>query len=93
MTVEPIKVGDTASMTKEITERDVTTFAVISGDQNPLHLDDDFAAGTVFKKRIAHGSLVGLQSHARFAARLGYTHDLQFGTRGLTTVGFVGHTR
>ena len=59
MTLESIKVGDTASLTKVITERDVTTFAVISGDQNPLHLDDNFAAGTVFKKRIAHGSLVG----------------------------------
>ena len=54
-----IQVGDTASMSKCISEEDVRTFADISGDRNPVHLDDEFAATTFFKKRIAHGALSG----------------------------------
>jgi len=54
-----IQVGDTASMTKQISDEDVRTFAEISGDKNPVHLDDEFAAQTFFKKRIAHGALSG----------------------------------
>jgi len=54
-----IQVGDTASMTKQISDEDVRTFAEISGDKNPVHLDDEFAAQTIFKKRIAHGALSG----------------------------------
>lgn len=54
-----IQVGDTASMTKRISDEDVRTFAEISGDKNPVHLDDEFAAQTFFKKRIAHGALSG----------------------------------
>jgi len=54
-----IQVGDTASMTKQISDKDVRTFAEISGDKNPVHLDDEFAAQTFFKKRIAHGALSG----------------------------------
>ncbi len=62
-----IQVGDTASMTKRISDEDVRSFADISGDKNPVHLDDDFAAGTMFKKRIAHGAL----SSALISAVLG----------------------
>lgn len=54
-----IQVGDSAEMSKVISDEDVRTFAEISGDHNPAHLDDDYAAGTVFGKRIAHGTLVG----------------------------------
>lgn len=54
-----IQVGDTASMSKRISDEDVRTFADISGDRNPVHLDDEFAATTFFKKRIAHGALSG----------------------------------
>lgn len=52
-----IKIGDQASMTKTFTDEDVRTFAEISGDKNPIHLDDDYAAGTRFKKRLVHGIL------------------------------------
>jgi 3-hydroxybutyryl-CoA dehydratase len=48
-----------ASYAKKITDQDVTAFADLSGDINPVHLCDDFAAGTIFKKRIAHGFLTG----------------------------------
>ena len=54
-----IKVGDSASITKVIKKEDVETFAQISGDTNPVHLDDTFAEETMFGKRIAHGMLVG----------------------------------
>lgn len=52
-----LNIGDTATRTKTITDEDVRAFAAVSGDENPLHLDEDFAANTRFGKRIAHGML------------------------------------
>lgn len=56
---EDLKEGMEESFSKVITAEDVDRFAVLSGDVNPVHLDDAFAAGTIFKKRIAHGFLTG----------------------------------
>jgi acyl dehydratase len=53
-----IKVGDSASITKSFSDTDVRKFAEISGDKNPVHLDDDYAAQTQFKRRLVHGILV-----------------------------------
>lgn len=53
-----IKVGDVASLTKVISDRDILAFAEASGDRNPIHLDEAYAAGTQFGRRIAHGLLV-----------------------------------
>lgn len=52
------KVGETASLTLTITDEMVRRFAELSGDNNPVHLDDAYAAKTRFKRRIAHGMLV-----------------------------------
>ena len=52
-----LTIGDSASLTKTFSDEDVRAFAAISGDNNPVHLDDDYAATTQFKKRIAHGML------------------------------------
>jgi 3-hydroxybutyryl-CoA dehydratase len=52
-----IEVGQKASRTRTITAQDVEAFARISGDTNPVHLDDAYAATTQFGKRIAHGIL------------------------------------
>ena len=52
-----IQVGDTASFSKTISEADIYGFAGISGDFNPIHVDEEFARGTRFGKRIAHGIL------------------------------------
>jgi 3-hydroxybutyryl-CoA dehydratase len=52
-----LKVGDTASLSKEITDVDIRAFAELSGDFNPIHLDDEFARTTRFGRRIAHGML------------------------------------
>lgn len=52
-----IQIGTHDSITKTISEEDVNTFAQVSGDFNPIHLNEDFAAKSMFKKRIAHGML------------------------------------
>ena len=56
---EDLAVGMEASYAKKITNEDVLAFAELSGDKNPVHLDDAYAAGTMFKQRIAHGFLDG----------------------------------
>ena len=55
--LEDLEVGMTATFEKTVSESDVIEFASISGDNNPLHLDADYAAGTMFGERIAHGML------------------------------------
>jgi 3-hydroxybutyryl-CoA dehydratase len=52
-----LKVGDKASMSKTVTEFDVYTFAGVTGDFNPVHINKEFAKQTMFKERIAHGML------------------------------------
>ncbi|WP_339801449.1 MaoC family dehydratase [uncultured Marinobacter sp.] len=53
--LEDLSVGMSASYAKTITEADVVLFAGITGDDNPVHLNEEFAAGTPFKQRIVHG--------------------------------------
>ena len=55
--IEDLAVGMRASFAKTVTEADIVLFAGISGDTNPVHLDAEAAAGTLFKERIAHGML------------------------------------
>ncbi len=52
-----IKIGDSASITKTFSDADVRSFAEISGDKNPIHLDDEYAEKTQFKRRLVHGLL------------------------------------
>ncbi len=54
-----LKIGDTFTITREITDDLVRVFAEVSGDHNPIHLDDEFAKQTRFGRRIAHGMLSG----------------------------------
>src|SRR5688572_19022806 len=54
-----IKIGDKWSRTREVTEELVQAFADLSGDFNPIHLDEEFAKNTRFGQRIAHGMLSG----------------------------------
>lgn len=53
--LEDMSVGMSASYSKTVTEADVTLFAGVSGDDNPVHINEEFAAETLFKGRIAHG--------------------------------------
>ena len=54
---EKIQVGDEAEVFHTITAEDVATFAKLTGDNNPLHVDDAYAANTTFRKRVVHGML------------------------------------
>ena len=56
-TMEELKVGMTDIYSKTITESDINLFCAISGDTNPLHLDHEYAATTMFGGPIAHGML------------------------------------
>ena len=62
--IDELKVGDSAEISKTITETYINNFANVTGDFNPVHLDQAYAEKTVFKGRIAHGLLsVGLLSN------------------------------
>jgi len=52
-----LNVGQKANFKKTITEKDISHFIAITGDENPLHVDDSFAEQTLFGQRIAHGML------------------------------------
>jgi 3-hydroxybutyryl-CoA dehydratase len=54
---EDLHIGQTASIGKTITEADILMFAAVSLDTNPVHLNAEAAAGSMFKERIAHGML------------------------------------
>ena len=55
--LEDLETGMEGVYAKTVTDSDITMFAGISGDTNPVHLDDDFAKQTIFGERIAHGML------------------------------------
>lgn len=57
--IEDLKIGDARKVTREVTDDLIRRFADLSGDCNPIHLDDEFAKGTRFGQRIAHGMLTG----------------------------------
>ena len=63
-----LKIGDKFSTSKQITDEVVRQFADLSGDYNPIHIDEEFAKTTRFGKRIAHGMISG----ALLSAVLGY---------------------
>src|SRR5579862_6163467 len=54
-TFDEIQIGDTASLVRTLTEKDIQVFAIMSGDINPAHVDTEFAHSDLFKKIIGHG--------------------------------------
>ena len=56
-TIDKISLGDSASVTKTVTETDIILYAGISGDLNPAHVDAESAKNSMFGQRIAHGML------------------------------------
>jgi len=54
---EDLSVGQTAVFAKTVTEADIVLFSGVSGDTNPVHLNEEYASKTMFKGRIAHGML------------------------------------
>jgi 3-hydroxybutyryl-CoA dehydratase len=68
--IEDIQVGMTATFAKTITEADIVFFAGVSGDINAVHLNEEYAATTPFKGRIAHGMLSASLISAVLANRM-----------------------
>jgi 3-hydroxybutyryl-CoA dehydratase len=64
------KVGDEATRSKRITEDDIRAFAELTGDHNPVHLDESYAATTRFGRTIAHGMLAASLISATLANEL-----------------------
>ena len=56
---QDLQIGQSAERVFAITDGAVRAFAEVSGDHNPVHLDDDYARRTVFRGRVAHGMLLG----------------------------------
>ena len=54
---ENISIGDEAEVLHTITSKDVDSFVDLTGDTNPLHTDEDYAASTLFRKPVVHGML------------------------------------
>lgn len=57
LTIAELAIGDSAEFSKTISESDVYLFAGITGDLNPVHVDEEFAKTTPFGARVAHGPL------------------------------------
>ena len=68
--IEDLELGMTASFSKTITEADIVLFAGASGDNNAMHINEEFAQTTAFKGRIAHGMLTASVISAAIAGRL-----------------------
>lgn len=81
MFLEDLEVGLSRSMRRVITDADIEAFGRLSGDHNPIHNDDEYASGTRFGGRIAHGMLsaafistvIGMQLPGKGAVYLGQT--------------------
>lgn len=69
-TIDDLAVGMEASLTKAVSDADVQAFADVTGDHNPVHLDEAYAASTPFKVRIAHGMLSAGMISAVFGMQL-----------------------
>ncbi|MFM5422545.1 MaoC family dehydratase [Aeromonas veronii] len=68
--IDNFEVGMIETYSQTITDADIKAFSGISGDKNPVHMSDDFASGTKFKKRIAHGLMSASFFSALFGMRL-----------------------
>ena len=79
MTIQEMKIGDHASVTKTVSETDVYLFAGITGDLNPAHTNEVAASKTMFKTRIAHGMLGAGFISAVLGQELKFTKPVHIG--------------
>ena len=69
-TFDELEIGDRAQLVRKVTNDDVLLFAYLSGDTNPLHLDDEYAQTTQFGQRIAHGMFSAMLVTTAVATKL-----------------------
>lgn len=67
ITYDELNEGDTATFVRTLSEEDLVLFAAVSGDVNPVHLDPEFAANSLFGERVAHGMWSGALISAALA--------------------------
>ena len=65
-----LKVGMSESYSQTITDADIKSFSGVSGDKNPVHMSDEYAENSKFKKRIAHGLMLSSYFSAIFGTKL-----------------------
>lgn len=68
--INKLSLGMSAEYSQTISDSDIKSFSGISGDKNPVHMDDDYAQRTIFKKRIAHGFMSASYFSAIFGTKL-----------------------
>ena len=68
--LDDLRIGMSATFAKTITEADIVLFAAVSGDNNAVHVNAEYAATTIFKSRIAHGMLSASVISAAIANKL-----------------------
>jgi len=68
--IDELKLGDFSELKKVFNEKDVLTYAEVTTDKNPAHVDKDYASKTMFKKQIAHGMFVGSLFSAIFGVQM-----------------------
>ncbi|MFO1242725.1 MAG: bifunctional enoyl-CoA hydratase/phosphate acetyltransferase [Rickettsiales bacterium] len=66
-TYDEIKIGDSASLTRTLTKQDIQLFAIVTGDLNPAHIDENYAKTDIFRQVVGHGMWTG----SMFSALLG----------------------
>jgi acyl dehydratase len=83
MYFEEFEVGyEVVSAARTITETDIVSFAALTGDWNQIHVNAEYAKGTIFGQRVAHG-LLGLSYAAGLGAQLGFIEETVLAFRGL----------
>ena len=68
--VEDLEIGMSRMLKRKITQNDILLFSKVSGDENPVHLDEEYAQQTIFGRRIAHGMLTASLISAVIAEQL-----------------------
>ena len=87
---EDLQPGMSATFSKTITEADIVLFAAVSGDNNAVHVNEEFAATTQFGGRIAHGILTASVLGGDRESAAGARHDLPRPTTALQGAGSTG---
>ncbi|MDH3495023.1 MAG: MaoC family dehydratase [Acidobacteriota bacterium] len=88
-----LKTGDKFEVSKQVTDELIRQFAEVSGDTNPIHLDEEFAANTRFGKRIGHGMLTASFISALLGSSLSVTKIVYLGqTLKFKAPVFIGDT-